>query len=268
MDFYTVQEGDSPQKIAEKFTANPNRVSDLLAANSEKELISLNGIPTFASIRVGEQLRVPQSWQSLGAIAQYHFYTVRAGDTSASIARGYVGFRYAYELVAANPWKAVVWNPSTGMWDFQTLTVGEKLRLPLRWTANLVGGDPTEPTCPDGEYLDSGGNCRTVIQEACAPGYHRVQNGFCVRDDVPPPPPQPPPPPGPQPPPPPPPPAPPTPPAPSPPAAKSDNTTLILVGLGALALIGLAVAASSSRTPTVVSVGGSAPRRRIAAPRY
>lgn len=248
---YVVEAGDSPQKIAEKFTRNPHRMSELLVANGGKELVSLNGIPTFASLHVGEKITIPQSWGSdffpgaLGQGPKYRFLTVRAGDTVMSIAQSIVGDASRFwELVAANPQKARVWTGSA--WTFQTLTAGEKLRIPTSWNANLGIGGANDIICEVGFHPnDDGTACVADVQEACAPGYHRQPNGFCVPNDVPPPPPTPPNPPAP---PPPPTPTPPTPPV-TPPSSSS-NLPLILGGLALLGLVGIAVAASSTTPST------------------
>jgi len=61
---YTVQAGDSPSVIAKKFTGNAGRAWELIAANRWKNLIVVNSTPTFASLSVGEQLRVPIGWRA------------------------------------------------------------------------------------------------------------------------------------------------------------------------------------------------------------
>jgi hypothetical protein len=62
---YRIQEGDSPMLIAERFTGDPSRYKELLAANLWKIRVIRNGQPTFFNMRVGELLRVPPAWRTL-----------------------------------------------------------------------------------------------------------------------------------------------------------------------------------------------------------
>src|SRR5574341_2025484 len=56
---YEVGVGESPMGIAERFTGNPYRYGELLEANPHKDVIYVNGMPTFASLQGGEQLNIP-----------------------------------------------------------------------------------------------------------------------------------------------------------------------------------------------------------------
>lgn len=56
---YEVGLGDSPMSIARKLTGNPRQHVALLAANPHKPIVHVRGIPTFASLGVGERLNVP-----------------------------------------------------------------------------------------------------------------------------------------------------------------------------------------------------------------
>ena len=62
---YRIQEGDSPMLIAERFTGDPSRYKELLAANLWKIRVIRDGQPTFFNMRVGELLRVPPAWRTL-----------------------------------------------------------------------------------------------------------------------------------------------------------------------------------------------------------
>ena len=48
--------------IAQKLTGNPRRYIELLAANPHKPIVHVRGIPTFASLGVGERLNVPSGF--------------------------------------------------------------------------------------------------------------------------------------------------------------------------------------------------------------
>ncbi|HZU83189.1 MAG TPA: hypothetical protein VE987_09745, partial [Polyangiaceae bacterium] len=63
---YQVMAGDSPAGIARKLTGNAGRMGDLLAANPSKPVALSQGLPTFASLHVGEVLNVPRSWRQFG----------------------------------------------------------------------------------------------------------------------------------------------------------------------------------------------------------
>ncbi len=56
---YEVGLNDSPMSIARKLTGNPRQHVELLAANPHKPIVHVRGIPTFASLGVGERLNVP-----------------------------------------------------------------------------------------------------------------------------------------------------------------------------------------------------------------
>jgi hypothetical protein len=60
--------GDSPARIAHRLTGDPRRYQELLASNPHKSLVYVGGLPTFASLGVGEPIIVPESW-GLGANA-------------------------------------------------------------------------------------------------------------------------------------------------------------------------------------------------------
>lgn len=60
---YVVGLGESPTSIALKFKGNR---AELLAANPHKPIVHVRGIPTFASLGVGEQLNVPSGFVALG----------------------------------------------------------------------------------------------------------------------------------------------------------------------------------------------------------
>jgi len=75
---YSVQAGDSPAIIAEKFTGNPNRTGELLAANRWKLRSFRSGQETFFSLREKELLRVPPQWRALSRVG--------LGDTTQSCA--------------------------------------------------------------------------------------------------------------------------------------------------------------------------------------
>jgi uncharacterized membrane protein YgcG len=59
---YEVGVGDSPARIAHRFTGNPYRYGELLAANAHKPLVYVSGAPTFAALGVGEQLALPDGF--------------------------------------------------------------------------------------------------------------------------------------------------------------------------------------------------------------
>ncbi len=56
---YEVGLNDSPMSIARKLTGNPRQHVELLAANPHKPIVYVRGIPTFASLGVGERINVP-----------------------------------------------------------------------------------------------------------------------------------------------------------------------------------------------------------------
>jgi len=56
---YEVGLGDSPMRISRKLNGNPRRYRELIAANPHKEIVRVNGKPTFRSLGVGEELIVP-----------------------------------------------------------------------------------------------------------------------------------------------------------------------------------------------------------------
>jgi hypothetical protein len=62
---YRIQEGDSPGIIAKRFTGDPSRYKELLAANLWKIKVMRDGQPTFLTMRPGELLRVPPAWRTL-----------------------------------------------------------------------------------------------------------------------------------------------------------------------------------------------------------
>ncbi|KKK53381.1 hypothetical protein LCGC14_3095350, partial [marine sediment metagenome] len=59
---YEVGLNDSPMSIARKLTGNPRQHVELLAANPHKPIVYVRGIPTFASLGVGERLNVPSGF--------------------------------------------------------------------------------------------------------------------------------------------------------------------------------------------------------------
>jgi hypothetical protein len=58
---YLVQPGDSPYKIAQKCAPEPSRWRELIKANPSK-VLTRDGI-SFASLRVGEALILPEGWE-------------------------------------------------------------------------------------------------------------------------------------------------------------------------------------------------------------
>jgi hypothetical protein len=66
MNTYLVQAGDSPFSIAQRLTGDPRRMTELIAANPDKPVDSINGITTFESIDVGEELALPTTWETRG----------------------------------------------------------------------------------------------------------------------------------------------------------------------------------------------------------
>lgn len=56
---YLVGVGDSPMQIASKLSGDPTRYQELLAANPHKNIVYVNGQPTFDALSVGELLHVP-----------------------------------------------------------------------------------------------------------------------------------------------------------------------------------------------------------------
>jgi hypothetical protein len=59
---YTVQPGDTPMGITQKFLGNPTRVGDLVRANSHKPSLWVGRTLTFREMYAGEQLTIPQHW--------------------------------------------------------------------------------------------------------------------------------------------------------------------------------------------------------------
>jgi len=60
--FYIVQGGDTPMVIAQKFTSNTMRFNELVAANPQKPTMNVCGYTTFATLKVGEHLNLPDNW--------------------------------------------------------------------------------------------------------------------------------------------------------------------------------------------------------------
>lgn len=67
MRLHVVRFGESPMRIAAKYTGNPYAFGDLIAANPHKSVTS-NG--TFATIHVGENINIPNHWSSVGIGSQ------------------------------------------------------------------------------------------------------------------------------------------------------------------------------------------------------
>ena len=61
---YEVGLGDTPMRISRKLNGNPYRYGELLAANAHKEIVHVNGTPTFKSLGVGEELIVPYGFST------------------------------------------------------------------------------------------------------------------------------------------------------------------------------------------------------------
>jgi len=59
---YIVQGGDTPMWIARRFTGNGERFCELIAQNSHKATVSIDGVTTFADLTVGEILCLPYNW--------------------------------------------------------------------------------------------------------------------------------------------------------------------------------------------------------------
>jgi hypothetical protein len=59
---YTVRKGDSPWRVAQRFTGNGNRWKDLVKANPTKPINPKTG--SFAQFYAGEVLNLPVSWPS------------------------------------------------------------------------------------------------------------------------------------------------------------------------------------------------------------
>jgi nucleoid-associated protein YgaU len=57
---YVVRSGDNPSKIAQAFTGNANRWTELVAANSPPKKRAANG--NFATLNAGETLKLPANW--------------------------------------------------------------------------------------------------------------------------------------------------------------------------------------------------------------
>lgn len=54
--------GDSPMLIAKKFTGDRRRYQELITSNPHKSVVFVGGLPTFASLGVGETLNLPSSF--------------------------------------------------------------------------------------------------------------------------------------------------------------------------------------------------------------
>lgn len=63
---YVVRHGDSPRSIAHRLAGNPERVGELFVVNRHKNVVSLGGVSTFATLTVGERLALPRAWRALG----------------------------------------------------------------------------------------------------------------------------------------------------------------------------------------------------------
>jgi len=65
---YTIQYGDTLSNIAEKFTGNPWRFTELVLANPQlpRDKFDYMGrtFPTLKDIRVGQKIRIPDNWVS------------------------------------------------------------------------------------------------------------------------------------------------------------------------------------------------------------
>lgn len=63
---YTIEYGDTLAGIAKKFTGNPWRFTEIVAANPQvpRDYFDYMGksIPTLKDIRVGQKIRIPMSW--------------------------------------------------------------------------------------------------------------------------------------------------------------------------------------------------------------
>ncbi len=59
---HTVQLDDTPATIAQRFTGDPSRMRELIAANPHKPTQSIQGVTTFQSLTAGEKLLIPASW--------------------------------------------------------------------------------------------------------------------------------------------------------------------------------------------------------------
>jgi hypothetical protein len=59
---YQVGLGDTPMKIARRFTGQPTRYRELLYSNPHKSVVHVGGVPTFASLGVGERIELPAGW--------------------------------------------------------------------------------------------------------------------------------------------------------------------------------------------------------------
>jgi hypothetical protein len=64
MVVYKVQAGDTPMLIAKRFTGDPDRFGELIAANRWKIKVVRQGVTTFFNLRAGELLRVPLAWRT------------------------------------------------------------------------------------------------------------------------------------------------------------------------------------------------------------
>lgn len=59
---YQVQPGDTPSSIAQMFTGNVSRASELIAYNPHKRRVITQNGSTFYTLRVGEMLALPPVW--------------------------------------------------------------------------------------------------------------------------------------------------------------------------------------------------------------
>jgi len=61
---YTVQPGDTPMGITQKFLGNPTRVGDLVRVNPHKTSLWVGHTLTFREMFAGEQLEIPKYWNA------------------------------------------------------------------------------------------------------------------------------------------------------------------------------------------------------------
>lgn len=81
--FVTVQPGDTPAILAQRFTGSAASAPELILANPGKPRQIIQGQVTFATLRAGERLKLPPSWMKKGLRGLPQGFGVAANDALA-----------------------------------------------------------------------------------------------------------------------------------------------------------------------------------------